>query len=242
MSAYEREAALVEAIKIMARRLAEAEARVAELEAESKRDGERAADLMIHHMRAAQAAEAREAKLREALETVAQEIAIPVPTWKNGINFKKLYERWRKVARRSHDRTELHLQSSGGGAVMGDPTRDPLALAMFAAWLNVPADKIPPEYKQHTCGATMTAWQRVGQAAVAFTDQALAARTEAAEAREAKLREALATYKKTFCEGFCHDDTWSDAGHHHPDFQRDCSGCLAASILLQTTAPQETKP
>ncbi len=45
------------------------------------------------------------------------------------------------------------------------PQRDPLAAAMFAAWVNVDPDKVPPEFKQFTCAATMEAWGRVGQAA-----------------------------------------------------------------------------
>lgn len=43
--------------------------------------------------------------------------------------------------------------------------RDPLALEMFAAWVNVSSDKLPAEMKGHTCPATMEAWSRVAQAA-----------------------------------------------------------------------------
>lgn len=43
--------------------------------------------------------------------------------------------------------------------------RDPIALAMFAAWCNVPADKIPAEFRGHTCQNTMEAWARVADAA-----------------------------------------------------------------------------
>ena len=46
--------------------------------------------------------------------------------------------------------------------------RDPLALAMLAAWLNVPIDKLPAELNAHTCEATMKAWKRVGDAALDF--------------------------------------------------------------------------
>lgn len=46
--------------------------------------------------------------------------------------------------------------------------RDPLALAMLAAWVNTTPDKLPKEMRAHTCVATMTAWKRVGDAAVAF--------------------------------------------------------------------------
>jgi len=38
------------------------------------------------------------AVLREALVDIAAEISIPVPTGKNGVNFKKLYKLWRKQA------------------------------------------------------------------------------------------------------------------------------------------------
>ena len=43
--------------------------------------------------------------------------------------------------------------------------RDPLALAMFAAWVNVPVDELPDAMKGHTCAATMAAWGRVADAA-----------------------------------------------------------------------------
>lgn len=43
--------------------------------------------------------------------------------------------------------------------------RDPLALAMFAAWVNLPVDKLPEAMRAHTCPATATAWKRVAEAA-----------------------------------------------------------------------------
>lgn len=46
--------------------------------------------------------------------------------------------------------------------------RDPLALAMLAAWVNAPVDKLPATMRAHTCTATMTAWKRVGEAARAY--------------------------------------------------------------------------
>lgn len=39
--------------------------------------------------------------------------------------------------------------------------RDGLQTAMFAAWLNVRQDQIPPENLYHTCMATQEAWGRV---------------------------------------------------------------------------------
>lgn len=42
--------------------------------------------------------------------------------------------------------------------------RTPLESIAFAAWVNCPPDRIPAEYKQHTCEATMIAWRRVVQA------------------------------------------------------------------------------
>lgn len=42
--------------------------------------------------------------------------------------------------------------------------RTPLESIAFAAWVNCPPDRIPAEYKQHTCEATMIAWRRVAQA------------------------------------------------------------------------------
>lgn len=47
-------------------------------------------------------------------------------------------------------------------------TRDPLALAMLAAWLNVTPEQLPDVCRAHTCEATMLAWKRVGEAAVAW--------------------------------------------------------------------------
>jgi hypothetical protein len=44
-------------------------------------------------------------------------------------------------------------------------TRDPLTMAMFAAWLNVTVDQVPDAYKAHTCESTMHAWDRVADAA-----------------------------------------------------------------------------
>lgn len=45
--------------------------------------------------------------------------------------------------------------------------RTPLELVAFAAWINCPPDRIPAEYRQHTCEATMIAWRRVVAAIVA---------------------------------------------------------------------------
>lgn len=60
------------------------------------------------------------------------------------------------------------------------------------------------------------------------------ARAEAAALRErvARLEGALRHYRETLCEGFCGEDMWADEGHSHPEIQRDCGGCLAASVLL----------
>lgn len=48
-----------------------------------------------------------------------------------------------------------------------DLTKDPLALAMMAAWVGVRVDQLPKEMQAHTCRHTMAAWKRVGDAAVA---------------------------------------------------------------------------
>jgi hypothetical protein len=34
----------------------------------------------------------------EALREISAEASVTVHTWKNGINFKKMYEGWRKIA------------------------------------------------------------------------------------------------------------------------------------------------
>lgn len=41
---------------------------------------------------------ARAERLEAALREIAAEASVTVHTWKNGINFKKMYEGWRKIA------------------------------------------------------------------------------------------------------------------------------------------------
>lgn len=53
----------------------------------------------------------------------------------------------------------------------------------------------------------------------------------------ARVKDVLRKYRSDFCEGFCGENDWSDAGHSHPDNQCDCSGCLAAATLLTLTDP-----
>jgi hypothetical protein len=55
---------------------------------------------------------------------------------------------------------------------------------------------------------------------------------DALRKRVARLEGALRHYRETLCEGFCGEDMWADEGHSHPEIQRDCGGCLAASVLL----------
>lgn len=52
-----------------------------------------------------------------------------------------------------------------------------------------------------------------------------------AEAEVERLRAVLRGYKEELCEGYCEEDGWADAGHCHPDFQRDCGGCRATCAL-----------
>ena len=59
-----------------------------------------------------------------------------------------------------------------------------------------------------------------------------AATHERHDAKVARLEGALRHYRETLCEGFCGEDMWADEGHSHPEIQRDCGGCLAASVLL----------
>jgi len=37
-------------------------------------------------------------RLRKSLQAIADEASVPVHTWKNGINFKKMCAGWRKIA------------------------------------------------------------------------------------------------------------------------------------------------
>ncbi|CAB4139073.1 hypothetical protein UFOVP343_39 [uncultured Caudovirales phage] len=46
---------------------------------------------------------AKVARLKGALTQIAEEASVPVHTWKNGINFKKMYEGWRKIATKRID-------------------------------------------------------------------------------------------------------------------------------------------
>ena len=69
--------------------------------------------------------------------------------------------------------------------------------------------------------------------------EAQRARAEEAEAELAtlkaereRLREVLLKYQGDLCEGYCGDASWEDKAHAHPDFQRECGGCLAAATLL----------
>lgn len=48
--------------------------------------------------------------------------------------------------------------------------RDPLCLAMFAAWMNVTPDQVSASLRAHTCEATAIAWQRVADAARAHIE------------------------------------------------------------------------
>ena len=50
--------------------------------------------------------------------------------------------------------------------------RDPLALAMFAAWCNLPVDKLPEAMRAHTCPATAEVWARVADAARSILSRA----------------------------------------------------------------------
>jgi len=61
-------------------------------------------------------------------------------------------------------------------------------------------------------------------------------RAVAAEAEVARLREALAYYRDTCCEGFCEE---FPAGFTNREVERDCSGCKARAILTAHAARRE---
>lgn len=65
--------------------------------------------------RARQAAEAKVAALVEALREIAAEASVPVHTWRNGINFKKMYEGWRKIAVERIDIARAAIAAAKGG-------------------------------------------------------------------------------------------------------------------------------
>ena len=62
------------------------------------------------------------------------------------------------------------------------------------------------------------------------------------EAEPVAWRSVLEQYRDDLCEGFCKEDQWSDAGHSHPDMQRDCGGCRAAAALLALPTPAPVVP
>lgn len=61
------------------------------------------------------AAEAKVAALVEALREIAAEASVPVHTGKNGINFKKMYEGWRKIAVERIDIARAAIAAAKGG-------------------------------------------------------------------------------------------------------------------------------
>jgi hypothetical protein len=46
--------------------------------------------------------------------------------------------------------------------------RDSIGLIMLAAWMNVRPDQVPRESRAYLNASTMQAWQRVGEAALAY--------------------------------------------------------------------------
>jgi hypothetical protein len=59
--------------------------------------------------------EAKLAKAVDALEHIAAVASIPVHTGENGINFKKMYEGWRKIATARIDIARATLAELTGG-------------------------------------------------------------------------------------------------------------------------------
>lgn len=53
----------------------------------------------------------------DALDAIAQEASVPVHTWQNGINFKRMYEGWRKIATERIDMARAILAASKKGGV-----------------------------------------------------------------------------------------------------------------------------
>ena len=56
--------------------------------------------------------EERVERLEAALREIADEASVPVHTWKNGINFKKMYEGWRKIAVERIDIARIALKGA----------------------------------------------------------------------------------------------------------------------------------
>ena len=87
-------AALTEQLEAARADAKKAEAYAEELEAKNGN----LCDLAVNEHGRAERAEAKLSKAVKALREISAEASVPVHTWKNGINFKKMYEGWRKVA------------------------------------------------------------------------------------------------------------------------------------------------
>jgi len=46
--------------------------------------------------------------------------------------------------------------------------RTPVELVAFAAWVNLPPEKVPSSMAIHTCPETAVAWKRVAEAVAAY--------------------------------------------------------------------------
>lgn len=80
-------------------------------------------------------------------------------------------------------------------------------------------------------------WQKMDENEAMIACRALEARYLAAidmqpdsrDAQIAALVEALRSYERTFCEGFCND--LPERGTYHTSMELDCSGCKARAVL-----------
>ena len=105
-------------------------------------------------------------------------------------------------------------------------------IAFARQWVPEAADRIAALTAQNR-ELALDVLASSGQAQDAYAAQLAAeAERDALRAKVARLEGALRHYRETLCEGFCGEDMWADEGHSHPEIQRDCGGCLAASVLL----------
>ncbi len=98
-----------------------------------------------------------------------------------------------------------------GGPLNGIPFRSPMAHEVAEAI----KDRTPDD-----ASATLTAFGERMKAEGAFE----------AQAKIARLTEALTYYNDQFCEGFCSD---VPAGFTNKDMENDCSGCRARAALQE---------
>lgn len=118
------------------------------------------------HLAAMQDGDARIAELEADLAAEVEN---------NAAEFADRTEAQRSNRQLRADNERLHNELNASKSYYPDgvkfgphPERDKHALALFAAWVGMPVDRLPSEMRGHTCAATMKAWGRVARASEAY--------------------------------------------------------------------------